>query len=186
MNSRTLRKKITLLGDVAVGKTSLIQRFVYNVFDDRYITTFGAKVTRKPMAYTVEQNPQLPMDTTLSLLIWDLAGQKAFRKVHQAYYRGAEAALIVCDVTRKGTLHTCDKWAEDLFEVVGKVPAIMLVNKMDLEHMRAVTEEEIEEFAKQNNLPYYFTSAKTGNNVECAFDSISQLMLQVMHPRTCK
>jgi small GTP-binding protein len=177
MTTRTLTKKISLLGDPAVGKTSLIQRFVYDAFDDRYLSTIGAKITKKTQTLTVEQNPKLTQDTNLTFLIWDIAGQKAFKSVHQAYYRGSEAALIVCDITRRETLDNILEWISELYKVVGNVPTLILINKYDLKDQVSFGEREINAIAAQVRVPYYFTSAKSGHNVENAFKTLAEFVL---------
>ena len=179
MTARRLQKKIVLLGDPAVGKTSLIQNFVYGVFDDRYLATFGAKITKKSLIFPAVQYPDIEgiEDTELLLLVWDIAGQKAFKTVHQAYYRGAEAAIIVCDVTRPETLQHVPEWVNDLYEAVGKVPIILLVNKCDLTGQVRFGDKEIAEIISQFGIYYYFSSAKTGHNVEDAFKTLSEFII---------
>lgn len=179
MPTRTLTKKISLLGDPAVGKTSLIQRFVYDAFDDRYLSTIGAKITKNTQAFTLDKYPKLSQDTNLTFLIWDIAGQKAFKSVHQAYYRGSEGALIVCDITRRETLDNMLEWISELYKVVGNVPALLLINKYDLKDQVSFGEQEINSVASQVRIPYYFTSAKTGHNVEAAFKTLGEFILDI-------
>ena len=176
--ARTLVKKISLLGDPAVGKTSLIHRFVYDNFDDSYLSTIGAKVTKKSQFYSTEDYDGIPQDTKLSFLIWDIAGQKAFKNIHQTYYVGSEGALVVCDLTRKETLDNLLDWISELFKVVRNVPVLVLANKDDLpEEEICFGEPEIRAVASQINAPYYFSSAKTGHNVDTAFQKLGELIL---------
>jgi len=178
--ARTLVKKISLLGDPAVGKTSLIHRFVYEAFDDKYLSTIGAKVTKKSLFYPTEDYEGLSQDTNLTFLVWDIAGQKAFKNVHQTYYVGSEGALVVCDLTRKETLDNLLDWISELFKVVRNVPVLVLANKDDLpEEEICFGEPEIRAVASQINAPFYFTSAKTGHNVETAFKKFGELVLGV-------
>ena len=177
--ARTLMKKISLLGDPAVGKTSLIQRFVYEAFDDRYLSTIGAKVTKKAMSFSKADHPTLPHDTNLTFLIWDIAGQKAFKSVHQTYYHGSEGALIVCDLTRKETLDNLLEWISELYKVVGNAPALLLVNKYDLSDQASFGEAEINAVASQINAPFFFTSARSGHNVEEAFQTLGEYILGI-------
>ena len=178
--ARTLVKKISLLGDPAVGKTSLIHRFVYEAFDDKYLSTIGAKVTKKAQFYSTEDYEGLSQDTNLTFLIWDIAGQKAFKNIHQTYYVGSEGALVVCDLTRKETLDNLLDWISELFKVVRNVPVLVLANKDDLpEEEICFGEPEIRAVASQINAPHYFTSAKTGHNVENAFRKFGELVLGV-------
>ena len=93
--AKTISKKICLLGDFAVGKTSLVQRFVYALFDDKYISTIGVKVSRKTVVLPREDEV-----VELTLMLWDLAGSEEFGRVRASYLRGAVGAVLVCDVTR--------------------------------------------------------------------------------------
>ena len=86
--NREIIKKICLLGDAAVGKTSLIKRYVYSMFDDKYITTIGTKVTKKSITYTKQAAGQAT-EIRLTLLIWDILGQKQYSRLHPVYYQGA-------------------------------------------------------------------------------------------------
>lgn len=172
---KRIAKKICLLGNGAVGKTSLIRRYVYDVFDDKYLSTIGAKVTKKVLSLRY-QEPR--PDVTLTLMVWDIAGQEDFKNVHPTYYQGTDAALIVCDVTRKETFDDLIRWAEALFKVSDKVPIVFLGNKCDMAIQMAVSEKDLERVAKQFNTIYLLTSAKTGKNVEEAFSAVSKALLE--------
>ncbi len=162
-------KKICLLGDGAVGKTSLIRRFVYDEFSDDYLSTFGTKVTKKVVDPGGGKN--------VALLIWDILGQKKHERLHSTYYRGASGALVVCDVTRKDTFTTLPRWIDSFHSVVSGAPVVVLGNKVDLEDQIVVGEKAIKKFASSVGVPYYMTSAKTGLNVEEAFRTIAKLSL---------
>jgi len=179
VKARLVQKKILLLGDPAVGKTSLIQRFVYDVFDEKYLATFGAKITKKSVIFLKDKYPSLPTHTKLSLQIWDIAGQKSFKSVHPSYYKGAESALVVCDATRKDSLYNIATWVEGLYDVVGKIPVVLLVNKYDLEDQFDFDDREALAVATQIRVPYYYTSAKTGHNVEAVFRSMAEELLSL-------
>ncbi|HID71806.1 MAG TPA: GTP-binding protein, partial [Thermoplasmata archaeon] len=135
--------------------------------------------TKKTLTFTTEKYPNLPQDTNLTFLIWDIAGQKAFKSVHQAYYRGSEGAFIVCDITRRETLDNMLDWISELYKVVGNVPALILINKYDLREQFSFGEREINAVASQVRIPYYFTSAKTGHNVEAAFRTLAEFILDL-------
>ncbi|MEW6069776.1 MAG: tetratricopeptide repeat protein [Candidatus Thermoplasmatota archaeon] len=167
-------KKICLLGDPSVGKTSLIRRYVYDVFDDKYLTTIGAKITKKVL--TLKYREPQP-DITLTLMLWDIAGQEDFRSVHSTYFQGADGALIVCDVTRKESLENIDNWVEALHKITGKVPIIILGNKSDLVIQAAVNEKDLELLSKKFDCKYLLTSAKTGKNVEEAFSTLTKELI---------
>jgi small GTP-binding protein len=165
-------KKVCLLGDPAVGKTSLIRRYVYDVFDDGYIPTIGTKVTKKSLEFEVGSQ-----QINLSLLIWDILGQKEFMAFHKTYFQGAEAGILVCDVTRKETIDNLNMWISTFFGSVGEVPIIFLANKVDLVKPEEFDSSTIEEICKRFHTIYLFTSAKQGNNVEDAFKNISERLI---------
>jgi len=179
MPSKDMTKNISLLGDPAVGKTSLIQRFVYDTFGDRYLSTVGAKITKKIQRFTAELYPALSTDIDLTFLIWDIAGQKAFKRVHRAYYQGSEGALVVCDITRRETLDNMLEWISELCTAVGDIPMLILVNKQDLRDQFSFGEAEIGAVVSQVSAPFLFTSAKTGHNVETAFQTLAEMMLGI-------
>jgi small GTP-binding protein len=163
---KELIKKICLLGDAAVGKTSLIRRYVYSSFDDKYITTIGTKVTKKSLVF---KHPTQDMRVRISLLIWDILGQKEYSRLHPVYYQGAEGGLVVSDGTRPATLKNMEEWAEGFQKTVGRVPLVFLINKSDLIDIATFDSSEAEAIARKYNSPLYFTSAKTGDNVERSF-----------------
>ena len=128
---KEIRKKICLLGDKAVGKTSLIRRFVYDAFDDRYLATIGAKITKKNIKIT---NLDKNIDFVIDFVIWDIAGHEKFNEVRKIYYEGTAGVLLVCDITRKDTIENILNWADAVFKVTGKIPVVCIGNKIDLEH----------------------------------------------------
>lgn len=162
-------RKICLLGDPAVGKTSLVKRFVFEQFDDVYLQTIGTKVTKKVL-------PIKDKNIKLTLMIWDIFGQKA-RTFSSIYYKGARGALLVCDITRKETLADVPKWAEGIKERASDLPFVMLVNKYDRKQDAQVTEDDIKKTAKKLNAEFVYTSAKTGENVEKAFELLAKKMV---------
>jgi len=173
--SKDIIKKICLLGDPAVGKTSLIRRFVFDMFDDKYITTIGTKVTKK----TVEVDREIPagtMHVKITLLIWDILGQREYARLHPVYYQGAEGALIVCDGTRDETIRNLPTWTTSFQKVVGQVPVLYLINKTDLIDMNTFPTADVEGISETYRAPFYFTSARTGDNVGDAFTEISKLL----------
>ena len=165
MAKRQFVKKILLLGDKEVGKTSLIRRYVLDLHDDQYIQTFGAKVSRKFLDLK---------DVSLWLVIWDVLGQKT--QFHSIYYAGANGALLVCDMTRPETLEHLKHWAADLREVCGEIPMIILGIKSDLE--MKIDPLELEELAASLGCSAMLTSIKTGQNVQEAFQALGELMME--------
>src|SRR6266536_64204 len=119
MEVKRMKVKVCLVGEAAVGKTSLIRRFVLDNFDDKYIQTLGTKVSKKELTSAVpDSSGELKIDMT----IWDIMGQKGFRELlKEAYFYGARGILAVCDVTRRKTLDDLDDWIEGVYSVTGKI-----------------------------------------------------------------
>ena len=169
-----IRMKICLVGDACVGKTSLIRRYVLDMFSDKYIATFGTKISKKKVQLKHEDR-----DLKVTLMIWDIIGQKEFRElVKEAYFYGANGAIVVCDITRKETLEELKGWIKGLFDVTGKIPLVFLGNKADMADKAAFTKAELDMFAAVYNAPAFLTSAKNGDNVEKAFETITQRLME--------
>lgn len=166
-----MAKKMCVIGEAAVGKTSLIRRFVIDRFDDKYITTIGTKTSKKNL--TIKSDGS---QINLKLMIWDLLGQRGFTMVQKVAYQGSNGAFIVLDVTRRETLYSFDNWLFSLYKVAGEIPVVVLANKVDLEP--DFGEDEIEDLIKDYGFPYYLTSAKKGNNVNDAFIALGELMVK--------
>ena len=177
MAAKKVSKKIVVLGDPAVGKTSLIRRFVINAFDDKYLTTIGAKIVKKEVQL---RSGGAKPDIDVTLMIWDVAGQKTLGNVKQAYYRGSEGAMIVCDIKRRETLLSTIDWIKTLMQVTGEIPVVLLANKCDLMDKALFGEKEMSEVSKKLNAPFMMTSAKDGRNVGEAFQNIAESMVEGM------
>ena len=172
MRPKAVVKKICILGDPAVGKTSLVGRFVHTQFGEDYLSTIGASVMEKPMELEIGDKKR-----SLQLVIWDIAGQHQFTSVTPGFYRGAEGALLVCDLTRRETLRNLFRWDHQFKSASAAHNAVILYNKSDLKEKCEVTFEEAERAALQLNCPYLMTSAKTGENVEEAFRALALKLL---------
>jgi len=171
MDRVKMKVKICLVGEGAVGKTCLIRRFIQDQFDDRYISTLGAKVSKKELRV---DGPNGGRD--IDMTIWDIMGEKGFRELlKEAYFHGAQGVLAVCDVTRKETLDDLDEWVAAVVKVTGNVPIEYLANKADLKDEMAVTEADIRKVAQSHRAPYLYTSAKTGQTVESAFAALAHM-----------
>jgi small GTP-binding protein len=168
-----MAKKVVVIGDGAVGKTSLIKRFVQDVFDDRYLNTIGAKVMKKELGVN---RPDTGEIVDLKLILWDIAGQETFENVKKAYYRGASGAIVVCDITRKESMDDMHRWIENLFDVSDVVPMVIVVNKVDLEDEAKFSVEDVEREYTPYKAGVFKTSAKTGENVEMIFHELGKLI----------
>lgn len=170
----TVKLKICLAGAEGVGKTSLIQRFVYDAFDDRYLTTMGAKVTKKELQAAGPDDKR----RSVVLLIWDIMGEEGFRELlREAYFDGAKGILAVCDLTRPESLADLEGWKNAIEKVAGRIPAFVLANKADLSGKARLRRRDVEAHCRDWGWPYLFTSAKTGENVEKAFAGLTPLVL---------
>ncbi|MFX1386509.1 MAG: Rab family GTPase [Promethearchaeota archaeon] len=155
--------KIVVLGDAAVGKTSLINQFVEGSFKEDYKPTLGANIVRKDVNLN---------RTKVRLIMWDLAGQEKYRVVRSMYFQGCQGALLVYDVTRYSTFDNVNsKWLRDFKKYVKKEGAYILIgNKTDLIDQRTVTTERGKEIAHKIKASHFIeTSAKLGENIEEAF-----------------
>ncbi len=157
-------KKVILVGDPTVGKTSLINRFVTKVFTGEYISTLGVAISSKRVI--------IKHDQEVYLQIWDIAGQTLFQKFRNRFFNEAHGALLVFDLTVPKSLKNLhSSWIKDILDIVGKIPLILLGNKDDLKQFRLIWPQEIKFFSDQypEIVNYYDTSALTGHNVENAF-----------------
>jgi small GTP-binding protein len=172
MDRQKMKVKICLVGEGAVGKTCLIRRFIHDQFDDRYISTLGAKVSKKELKVD-GTNGGIDIDMT----IWDIMGEKGFRELlKEAYFHGAQGVLAVCDLTRKETLKDLEEWVAAVVKVTGNIPIEFLANKADLKGQQALSESEVKAVAAAHRAPWMFTSAKTGENVERAFAELAKMI----------
>jgi len=170
----TWKVKICLLGDGAVGKTSLINQFVKQHFTDRYLLTIGTNTYKKRIAI---KRPGQP-DIYLSFIIWDIMGQLTFRQVFlPQYLKGSRGALLVCDLTRRETLERLDDWMDLMFVEWGEIPLVFIGNKNDLTDLHEFGKDELESFSKDFGCGSFLTSAKTGENVEEAFQALGRKII---------
>jgi small GTP-binding protein len=163
-----VRKKIVLLGDNSVGKTSLIRMFVTNSFDDKYISTIGTKVTKKKIEVKAKSQKQI-----IHLMIWDIVGQRDYALIMASAFKGAHGAMFVCDVTRRETMDSLTNyWLPNLKKYCGDVPMVFLANKCDLTDQAQFSLHDLDDVARSFDCEGLLTSAKTGKNVEEAFTSL--------------
>ena len=165
--------KIILVGDVSVGKTSIIGRYINNAFDDDYQCTIQAEQQSK----VIKEDE----NTSIKLNIWDTVGQEKFRAVTRQYYRDCHGAIIVFDLTKKKSFEQMTEWLNDIKNYGNSDTVIIIMgNKSDLTGEREVFPNEIKEKLNQFNDDYlYFeVSAKNGNNISMAFDKLKKLIME--------
>ncbi|KAJ0410410.1 hypothetical protein P43SY_002742 [Pythium insidiosum] len=150
--------KVILLGDSAVGKSKLVERFMMDEFQPRQLSTFALTLFRKEVELEDERGkPQI-----VKVDFWDTAGQERFSSMHPSYYYGAHACILVFDVTRKTTYQNLANWYKELREYCENIPCFLVANKIDVDV--AVTNKKFK-FAETHNLEFEFVSAADGTNV---------------------
>lgn len=161
-----LRKfKLVFLGEQSVGKTSLITRFMYDSFDNTYQATIGIDFLSKTMYLE---------DRTVRLQLWDTAGQERFRSLIPSYIRDSTVAVVVYDITNMNSFQQTSKWIDDVRTERGSDVIIMLVgNKTDLSDKRQVAIDEGEKKARELNVMFIESSAKSGYNVKQLFRRVA-------------
>jgi len=166
MNNKIFQFKLVLLGESAVGKSSLVLRFVKGQFLDYQESTIGAAF----LTQTVCLN-----DTTVKFEIWDTAGQERYHSLAPMYYRGAQAAIVVYDITSYDSFDRAKKWVKELQRQGNPNIVIALAgNKVDLASKRTVEIEESQAYSEENGILFMETSAKTAANVNELFVAIAK------------
>ncbi|XP_010688186.2 ras-related protein RHN1 isoform X3 [Beta vulgaris subsp. vulgaris] len=176
MGNKNIQAKLVLLGDMGTGKTSLVLRFVKGQFFDYQESTIGA-------AFFTEV---LSLDNTIVKLdIWDTAGQERYHSLAPMYYRGAAAAVVVYDITSAESFEKAKRWTQELQRQASPHMFTALVgNKADLDEKREVDNEVAEQYAKENGLHFFETSAKTAQNVNELFYETATTLAKTCPPRT--
>ena len=164
--------KVTVIGDGGVGKTSLIQKFTQGIFQEDYLKTIGAQVSK----YTTKIN-----DDKIYLLFWDIAGQDDFLFLRPTFYKASDAAIIVYSLEEndlgKRSLLNIETWYKDIQEFCGTIPVVIFANKVDLINLESLNKTKLQQLVDDHNsLGYYITSAKTGQGVDSAFKAIIDIL----------
>jgi len=168
--------KVVLIGDSGVGKSNLLSRFTRNEFNLESKSTIGVEFATKSIQAEGK---------TIKAQIWDTAGQERYRAITSAYYRGAVGALLVYDISKHQTFENVERWLKELRDHADANIVIMLVgNKSDLRHLRAVQTEEAMAFAEKHNLAFIETSALDSTGVETAFTRILTEIYRLMSRKT--
>lgn len=163
-----IKKKICMLGSFAVGKTSLVSRYVHSIFSEKYHTTVGVKIDKKVVRHGNQD---------VMLMLWDLAGEDEFCRLRESYLRGSSGYLVVVDGTRPATLDralTVNRKAET---VVSGVPRVLVVNKHDLLDEWEIDQRRLDALGKEG-WTVLKTSAKTGEQVEELFGMLTAEMME--------
>lgn len=162
-----IQKKICLLGASSVGKTSLVKQFVDGIFSEKYLTSIGVKVDKKVVSVAQQK---------VQLMLWDIEGYDRYNVFQDKYLRGAAAYIIVVDQTRNSSLFEGLE-IHSLAKNISNVPAVLAINKSDLQKNWCLADEETAQYQTLFNNNFN-TSAKTGSNVEKMFQTIAELTLK--------
>ena len=162
-----IQKKICMLGAFAVGKTSLVRRYVHSMFTDKYLTTVGVKIDKKDVQHGGQ---------TVSLLLWDLYGEDEFQRLQTSYLRGPTGLLIVADGTRPATVDKAIELRDRAVSALGPLPHLLILNKCDLMPEWEVRPERIDDLGR-TGWQVLRASAKTGEGVQEAFEIITARVL---------
>jgi small GTP-binding protein len=160
-----LKKKICMVGQFAVGKTSLVRRFVDSIFDERYLTTIGVKIDRKDV--TIDGK-------SITLMLWDLAGEDELAQLNLSHLRGASGYILVADGCRAATLAKAAELQQRIAEMLGPLPFVLVVNKADLRDQWEVQSAQIAEYG----WPTFETSAKAGKGVDEMFLGLAATLIR--------
>jgi small GTP-binding protein len=170
-----IKRKLVLIGPSSVGKTSLIRKYVLDVFSDNYISTIGTKITRKKLLFNKPENNS---KVDLMLLIWDIMGQSSDSLKPLSAFHGTKGAILVCDLTRRETLDNLSRLAKEILKITPNASLIFVGNKNDLTDQIEIEKSDLEELSKLYHSQFFLTSAKTGENVELVFVNVGKQMLR--------
>lgn len=165
MNDSVPVYKVVVVGDGAVGKTSLVRRYCENKFRESRIETIGIDFQSKTL--------ELESEETICIVLWDVAGQERFSSFRDQYYLGALAVALVFDVTDPASFEHLDNWNHEVNRSAPRVPVVVVANKVDLEQV--VSLDEAYTWAQEKGYPFFETSAKSGENVEAMFYALGSL-----------
>ncbi|KAK3304304.1 ras family-domain-containing protein [Achaetomium macrosporum] len=168
--------KVVLIGDSGVGKSNLLSRFTRNEFNLDSKSTIGVEFATRSIQID---------NKTIKAQIWDTAGQERYRAITSAYYRGAVGALLVYDISKSLSFENVTRWLKELRDHADSNIVIMLVgNKTDQRHLRAVPTEDGKNFASENGLSFIETSALEATNVDLAFQNILTSIYQIVSSKS--
>ena len=163
--------KLILIGSSGVGKSSILQRYIQKIFNAEYTCTIGVDFFMKTINIR---------DKSIKLQLWDTAGTEKFKSITTGYYRGANAAFVVFDLTSKSSFDSVSEWIENYYKYSNpdsEKHVILIGNKSDLKENREITQEQIDNFVMNNKIKYFETSAKNGENIEECFYFIAEKLM---------
>ena len=165
--------KVVLIGDMKVGKTNIVSRYIKNEFNKDSMSTIGVEFGSKELV--IEGH-------NVKVQIWDTAGQEKYKSITNAYYKGAKGAFVVYDITNKNSFDNADNWLNNLRASADKKCSIILIgNKSDLEDKREVSIQQGEEKAKNSEIAFMETSALSGDNIDKAFEMMINEAYKICH-----
>ena len=160
--------KIIVIGDPAVGKTSLLDNFQSKKFKTQYIPTVGVNIVKEQVELE---------DGIVNLMIWDIAGQPQFYMLHRPYFNGADGMMLAFDITRSSTFSNVQNWFNTAQKFgLSSIPRLLIGNKTDLQEERKIIKPMADHLAEKLNCTYYETSAKTGDNVKLIFKKTAEIV----------
>ncbi|MFX1313826.1 MAG: Rab family GTPase [Promethearchaeota archaeon] len=161
--------KVIVIGDPAVGKTSLLTKFATNKFEEKYLPTVGVNILKEVINFEEQ--------IVVNLMFWDVAGQPQFYMLHRPYFNGADAMILVFDITRSSTFSNINNWYSTAVKYgLSGIPRILIGNKIDLKDDRKIIMPMAEHLSEKLDAPYFETSALTGDNVKLIFHKIAELV----------
>jgi len=180
--------KIIVIGDPAVGKTSLLTNFCGEKFEYEYVPTVGVNITKEPVTIKDDMGKDITVNTikddmgkdiTVNLMVWDIAGQPQFYMLHRPYFNGADGMMLVYDITRSSSFSNINNWWSTSIKYgLSAIPRILIGNKIDLKDDRKIILPMAEHLSEKITAPFFETSALTGENVPIIFQKIAELTLR--------
>lgn len=177
MPQERMKAKVCMVGEAAVGKSSLVRRYVHNTFEDKYTATLGARVMAKDIVV-----PEDAGDTAVKMMVWDIMGETTLlAAVEEGYFYNAQGIVAVCDLTRFSTFERLPDWIQRVQRIAGDVPIALAVNKTDLKDEALVLYDEyrVGQYAEEIGARWCQTSAKTGENVDVMFQELAKDIVAV-------
>lgn len=164
--------KIIVVGDPAVGKTSLLRKFSSEKFESEYIPTVGVNIVKEQVTIKDDTGKEV----LVSLMLWDIAGQPQFYMLHRPYFNGADGMMLVYDTTRSSSFSNVNNWFSTSVKYgLSGIPRILIGNKIDLKDDRKIIKPMAEHLSQKINAQFYETSALTGENVKSIFQKMAEL-----------